>query len=225
MKLIYLLHGALGSAIELSALQETIINKEVRVIEFPGHGRTTGSDEEFTIEGFAKHLANEVLRDKPQKIDVFGYSMGGYVALYLESKAAGTFNSITTYGTKFEWSKEIAKMETSKLNYEKMMEKIPAYISYLERIHPEQEVEMLLGRTKAMMNRLGEAPLLTPEVLESIHIPVTIGWGELDNMVTKEESAVTSSHLVEGGLEVLASMPHPLGKVDNNQLLKLLKLD
>lgn len=83
MKDLLLLHGAIGSAEQLFSLKEKLDSQyRVHVVEFPGHGQTT-SEEEFSIEFFASYVADYCKTQKLQSVSVFGYSMGGYVALTL----------------------------------------------------------------------------------------------------------------------------------------------
>ena len=103
---IFVAHGALGAAAQMEPIAEALCvlgdgRCAVRTIEFPGHGDTPlGDDHAFSIDAFV-----EMLSDVVRPVDVppvlFGYSMGGYVGLSLESRSPGSFAAIVTLGTKF----------------------------------------------------------------------------------------------------------------------------
>ena len=84
MKHLLLLHGALGSLEQFDEL-ETRLSKKfiVHTLNFSGHGGLPIPEEGFSIELFAKDVLNYLNNKKIDSINIFGYSMGGYVALYL----------------------------------------------------------------------------------------------------------------------------------------------
>ncbi|MBK9228864.1 MAG: alpha/beta fold hydrolase [Ignavibacteria bacterium] len=48
--------------------------------------------------------------------NIFGYSMGGYAALYAAKKYPGVIGKIFTLGTKFEWNEESSASEVKLLS-------------------------------------------------------------------------------------------------------------
>lgn len=213
-KPIILLHGALGSESSFDNLKLVLAeNYELFSFNFSGHGQRDFSDDGFGIEVFAEELASFILKHELRQANIFGYSMGGYVALYLASTQPNLIGSIVTLGTKFDWNPHNAGLETSRMNPEVMKEKIPAYTSYLLKTHGETW-EKLIYQTAGMMLDLGEEPLLNKAVLSTINIPVQILRGNKDHMVTKEESKNASDALPHGTYLSLNDTPHPIEKVD-----------
>src|ERR1044072_7796556 len=82
-----LLHGAIGASDQLQALASVLQQKgrEVHVMDFAGHGKQPFG-EAFGIDYFGWELKRFVKEKDLVKPNVFGYSMGGYVALHLASK-------------------------------------------------------------------------------------------------------------------------------------------
>ena len=81
-----LLHGALGSAAQLSELQANLpVERAVFVLNFPGHGGVA-TDSPFSMQLFGGAVLDLMETQKIAKADIFGYSMGGYVALWLAWK-------------------------------------------------------------------------------------------------------------------------------------------
>lgn len=213
-KPIILLHGALGSEASFNDLKAALSDsREVYSFNFSGHGRVSFSDEGFGIEAFAGELSAFIIENELQHADVFGYSMGGYVALYLASTQPELIGSIMTLGTKFDWNPASADKETSRMNPEVMKEKIPTYTNFLSESHGDNW-ENLIYQTAGMMLELGESPLLNTEILSTIKTPVRIMRGDQDHMVTEEESMNVSTVLPHGVYVSLNQMPHPIEKVD-----------
>ncbi len=78
-----LLHGALGSAAQLETLQAQMPESQDAVaLDFPGHG-SASSTEPFSMRLFADSVLKFMDEKNAAQADIFGYSMGGYVALWL----------------------------------------------------------------------------------------------------------------------------------------------
>lgn len=214
MKDLILLHGALGSKASLQALQESLSESfTCHSFNFSGHGGTEFNPQGFGIEYFAEELANFIQAKHLEQPNIFGYSMGGYVALYLAHQQPDLMGKIITFGTKFGWSPEAADQETSRMNPELMEEKIPAYTEKLARIHGAQWKE-LVWQTAGMMLELGDAPLLTTESLSATQNKVLIMRGSDDQMVNDVESKWAVAHLANGEFKSLEDQPHPIEKVN-----------
>ncbi len=104
-----LLHGALGSKKQFSNLKPLLEEKfELFQLDFDGHG--DGKDtKHFSIELFTENLRAFLFENELKAINIFGYSMGGYVALNLAIKHPELVNKIVTLGTKFDWNLEFLK--------------------------------------------------------------------------------------------------------------------
>src|SRR5690606_24344812 len=111
-----LLHGALGSSEQFLPLQEILSSdREVFTMDFEGHGKSE-SKGNFTIELFTQNVIDFLKENKILKVDIFGYSMGGYVALNLASNYTDLAGKIITLGTKFDWPTAFAEKEIKMLN-------------------------------------------------------------------------------------------------------------
>ncbi|NRA47992.1 MAG: alpha/beta hydrolase, partial [Phaeodactylibacter sp.] len=120
-----LLHGALGSKAQFSALKAKLnIDFEVFDFDFQGHGGRT-VESPFTMDLFTDNVLSFLDDNDLGKVHIFGYSMGGYVTLNTALKLPGRISKITTLGTKFDWSLESAEKEIKMLNPEKVEEKVP----------------------------------------------------------------------------------------------------
>lgn len=215
MQTIILLHGAIGSKEQLELLREILKKQkfDVHSFNFFGHGGEPFHKEGFGIKVFSWQLQNFIRTNKLQKPTVFGYSMGGYVALRLAYKFPDLLGDIITLGTKFNWTPETAAKEADMLNPKKIEEKVPAFAVSLKKLHAPNDWEELLVKTADMLKALGQEPLLTEKELGEIQNKVTICLGDKDNMVTREESENAAEHLPNGKFVLLENTPHPIEKV------------
>lgn len=222
-KPLILLHGALGCRNDFDLIMPSLSQHfEVFSFNFSGHGSEAFSKKGFGIEVFAEELKEFISQKGLDQPAVFGYSMGGYVALYLAAIDKNLMRKILTLGTKFEWTPESAANETSRMNPEIMAQKIPVYTDALLKAHGAPW-KTLVQQTAGMMTALGDSPLLNKDVLSSIEIPVEIKRGEKDHMVNEEESRQATSWIPEAKYEELPATRHPIQSVDRVLLSKLLK--
>lgn len=210
-----LLHGALGSKSQLDAIKTKLEQdgREVFSMNFSGHSGEPFSKAGFGIEIFAQDVKRFLYVHKIPRVDIFGYSMGGYVALWLAYLYPDVVNSIVTLGTKFDWNKESAANEVQKMDPEKIALKIPAFARILEHRHAPNDWKELLQKTSAMMSALGNKPLLTEEVLKRVQTPVLIALGDRDDMADRSYSERVAQLLPNGRFLLLENTPHPIEKV------------
>ena len=223
MKLVLLLHGAIGAKDQLQPLAEELKNNfEIHTLNFSGHGGATMPNS-FSIKIFANDVLNYLKENNIEKINIFGYSMGGYVALYLAKHHPDKVEKVFTLATKFEWTPDIAQKEIKMLDADKIAEKIPAFAKALENRHQPNDWKTLLQKTADMMIALGNNNTLRLSDLENITIPVTISVGDDDNMVTLSETKDVCHNLKNGRLIILPDTLHPIEKVDVENLSTELK--
>ena len=155
-----LLHGALGDVRQLAPLAERMGDDyRVAAIELPGHGTTASGAGALRIEDFAQAVLDEMAQRKIGQADVFGYSMGGYVALYLAATAPDRVGRVATLATKLAWTPEVAARESAMLDAATIRAKVPKFAAALEARHTALGWETLLSRTAEMMAGLGARPV------------------------------------------------------------------
>ncbi|CAN5620250.1 hypothetical protein BH11BAC2_BH11BAC2_22540 [soil metagenome] len=217
-KKLLLLHGALGSATSLQILNELLSEYyEVYAYDFPGHGGKPFPEESLKMPVLTRHLHEYIREFHLTGCAVFGYSMGGYAALWLESKEQGTFSQIMTLATKFEWTPEIADKEIALLNPEKMEQKIPSFVNSLQEMHAPNDWKKVVLETALLLKHLGTNHL-TSDDFGNINCPVRIALGDVDQMVSIEETLRVFKEFPKSSLLVMPSTAHALERVDLSYL-------
>ncbi|MFL5763676.1 MAG: alpha/beta fold hydrolase [Bacteroidia bacterium] len=218
MKQLLLLHGAIGAKDQLEPLREKLVaDFAVHTISFSGHGGEP-MPESFSIEIFAKDVLKYLQEKKIGTVSIFGYSMGGYVALYLAKHHPQKVEKVFTLATKFAWTPGISQKEIKMLDAAKIEEKIPAFAKALQLRHAPHDWKILLKKTADMMTGLGNKNALTLEDLESIICPCIVSVGDNDNMVTLDETKAMAHHLKNARLHIFPDMLHPIEKADLDDL-------
>lgn len=231
---IFVVHGALGSAEQMEPVAAALRELgEVTNVELPGHGATPlPADSQFNIQSFVEALRDAVQEQVtphtgPHAITlpvVFGYSMGGYLALSLEVQYPGTFGAIVTLGTKFAWTPALALRELSRLDANIIQEKIPKFAGVLEQRHRAAGGwKLVLERTGALLVELGDKPLLVRETLASVRATVCIAVGELDDTVSRDEAAEYAGFIPAGSTHVIPNTPHPIERVTPADIVSLMR--
>lgn len=221
---ILILHGALGSAAQLNPLK-SILEKsfEVHTLNFEGHGGRSFSERDFSIDSFTANVLDYLDENKIAQIDIFGYSMGGYVALNLALKAPSRVHRIFTLATKFAWSAESASKEVKMLDPVTIEEKVPAFAATLKERHAPLDWKEHLNKTAAMMLSLGNGDRLSIQDFRKIEHKVLLTVGSKDRMVSEEETQEVRKALLNGAFELLEGVKHPIEQVDLDLLAQQIK--
>lgn len=214
-----LLHGAVGSSDQLRVLAERLKQDQpVYLLDFNGHGGNPFTGTEFSIAHFAEEVLNFMEEKNISKANIFGYSMGGYVGVYLAKKNPGKIMSVITLGTKFSWDEAIAKKESQLLDPEIIEAKVPGFAAELSKRHAPVDWKDLLNRTVRLLGAMGIDNPLKMDHYSSILQPICIMLGDRDKMVGLDETIEVYRRLPNAHLAVLPGTPHPIEKVDPEHL-------
>lgn len=220
MKEILLLHGALGSKDQFTDLEIALADTfKVHTLNFSGHGKRISHHHAFTMQNFAHEVLDWMNEHYIKTIDIFGYSMGGYVALWLARFYPERVGKIFTLGTKLKWNEEEAEKEIRMLNAEKIIEKVPAFAKELAERHGEHEWKSVMAKTAAMMKDLAHTHLNDQDFIKITH-PVLLSRGGKDTMVTFEETDYAHHLLKNSQFRVFEEVPHAIDKVPVQLLQK-----
>ncbi|MCC2546528.1 alpha/beta hydrolase [Hymenobacter sp. BT175] len=214
-----LLHGALAAESQLKPLARQLSAAfAVHTLSFSGHGGRELVPAEFTMDSFAAEVHAYLEGKDLTEVHVFGYSMGGYAALLSALRHPGPIRTITTLGTKFDWTPETAAAETRMLDAAKIQEKVPQFAEQLRLTHAPTDWTQVLAATGTMMRQLGDSPPLTAATLSEVALPVQVLVGELDKTAGVDASAQFAGYLPRGRFEVIMNTPHPLERVNPDLL-------
>ena len=219
MNPLILLHGALGTSEQVKPLADKLnADRPVHLLNFEGHGTEAVLERPFRMEHFAENVLNYMEENSIEKADLFGYSMGGYVALLLGLHHADRIGKISTLGTVLKWSPEVADREVKFLNPAKITEKVPQFAQELDRRHPGSW-KQVTSKTKELLTDLGKEPRIKDSDWSDIKNKVRIHVGDRDQTAGLAQSIDVYNALPNGELVVLPNSPHPIEKADMDLLV------
>ena len=166
------------------------------------------------VDAFLKQYHEQ---NKIEKTNIFGYSMGGYVALYFAKNSPESVDKIFTLATKWNWTIAGATQETKMLNPTIIKEKVPKYAHSLEQLHGDSW-ETVMEKTAKMMLQLGANPTFQKDDFIEITTPTLLSVGDKDAMVSIEETVDVYRALPNAQLLVLPNTSHPIDRVDVEEL-------
>ena len=215
-----LLHGALGAAYQFEKFRGELENVfDVYQFDFTGHGKEPAYEGKFSIELFRENVLSFITKKKIESVNIFGYSMGGFVALYLALQHPEKVAKIATLATKFDWTPQVAASEIKFLDSQKIKEKVPAFAKHLHQLHGEKW-EMLMKQTADLLLQLGDNNPLTFQELAKIKIKVLIALGDRDKMVTLEETQAAQKSISNSTFHLFRDTPHPWEQVDQKLIAR-----
>ena len=200
-----LLHGALMTIENFAELVPSLAKtRQVIAVEQQAHGRTADVDRPFSYEQMADDTAALLGQLGIEEADVFGYSMGGGIALELAMRhpasvrklvvAAAAYSNDGVYPDVLEG---IEKLKPEDLAGSRWQE------GYVEVAPDPENWPTLLAKVKEL-DRTFEG--WSPEAISSIEAPALIIVGDAD--IVRPEHAVEMLRLLGGGVPGdLAGLP------------------
>ncbi|MEO9533964.1 MAG: alpha/beta hydrolase [Crocinitomicaceae bacterium] len=216
MKDLVLIHGALGASCEFEVLKNHL-KEDFNVFSFDleGHGQSK-SEKPFSMHLFADNLRSFIRENNLQQPQIFGFSMGGYTAYHLAKEHLELLGDIMSLGSKLKWDPLTAKVETGKMNPEKIKEKVPKFAAYLSAIHLDWELTM--NKTVDLMINLGNGDAMTFEDFGKIPNKCFIGLADGDEMVSCQETLDVDAALLNSHYYKLPNSRHPFPQLNMKQL-------
>jgi pimeloyl-ACP methyl ester carboxylesterase len=176
----------------------------------------------ITTEYYAAQVIDFLAKNNLEKTHILGYSMGGYIGMYLAKHSPEKVMSLTTFATKWAWTSEVAEKEAAMLNPEKIEEKVPKFASNLATVHGETEWKILVNLIKDFLLHLGIVPTFSLSDFSNIEIPIKLGVGDRDLTVSIDETIAVYRQLSNAQLFVLPNTPHSFEKVNIDVLKRVM---
>jgi pimeloyl-ACP methyl ester carboxylesterase len=205
-----LLHGALGASDQFDALRPLLDGLgRIHAIDFEGHGNAEMKDRPFSANGFVENILAFMDQKQLPMVDIFGYSMGGHVGLYMALKHPERVRRVFTFATKFLWTPETAAKEAGFMDADRISQKVPDFARALATRHVRSGWKAVMAKSQEMIHQLGSERLLTDAALQNIPHSVRLAMGDKDKMVTLEETIGTYRMLPNAQLQIFPATPHP----------------
>lgn len=206
-----LLHGSNGSTSQMAGLADALRPRfEVTVPDLLGHGGRPVPGG-YTLEEMADDLLGVLAGSGPSYL--LGYSLGGYLALYLARHHRHLVRGVICIAVKHVLdAKGVAHVvylaDPARLGRPGNPRK-----AEMELAHGADNWEQVTRNTQTLFQLMGEAPPLRDDDLRAIETPVLHLSGDLDSLVPLGEFRTFGALLPKARLGLWPGSAHPIRKV------------
>jgi pimeloyl-ACP methyl ester carboxylesterase len=206
-------HGANGSGATMQPLSEQLESYvEVFAPDLVGQGGRQ-LPERFRIEETAADVITQMDARDLARTYLFGYSSGGYLALYLARHYPERFIAISGLAVKYVFDERTVAHWTHLADPKRMQERNPGRVDELIRTHHPQDWVTLLQLTNEYFRDLGRKPPLSVDDLRAIAQPVMLFSSDNDQIVPLDESTELAKLLPDSRLVMFKGQSHPFNVV------------
>jgi pimeloyl-ACP methyl ester carboxylesterase len=202
-----MLHGSRGTLQQLSPLAEaTKPYCSPLLINLQGHGGRPVPDR-FTVESMARDVLQQMDGRQIEQTYLFGYSFGGYIALYLAKHAPDRIRGVCTLSVKVDFDQKTVALWT-RLSSADRIRRLQKDV--MDERHPGQDWDRLVNGLADLYRQLGETPTLTDDDFRAINIPTLIMAASNDQLVPWLESLHLTYLMPKGQGFTFAGEAHPI---------------
>ncbi len=210
-----LLHGANGSAATMQPLAEPLQQRTtvpVRALDLVGHGGRP-VPERFGVEDFAADVIATMDRDGIAQAVLLGYSFGGYIALYLARHHPRRVAGVCTLAAKLRFDAKTVQHFVHLADPARLSRPGNPRAAQLAQDHHPQDWRRISENNRALFKALGAIPSLTDDDLRAITAPALVISGELDQLVTPQETLEIAGLIPRSEVATFKGFGHPLAAV------------
>lgn len=210
-----LLHGAFTTLDMFAALLPQLAStQKVVAVELQGHGRTADIEREMRFEYLADDVAALLTHLGIEQADVFGYSLGGGVALYLALRHPGLVRKLALASTCYAIDGYYPEIREG-LKHATPEGFPPALYEAYERVAPDSKGWPALVTKLAQQAALPGG--LLPEDVQAITVPALVLVADGD--IIRPEHARDLAHLLHTDLVVIPDSDHTSYLVEPAEVL------
>ncbi|MBX5088642.1 alpha/beta fold hydrolase [Rhizobium lentis] len=206
-----LLHGGLGQIEMFTPIMPVFTDhRQVIAVDLQGHGRTPLGKRPIELPAIGADLAILVKQLGYHKVDVFGYSFGGGVALNMAANAPDRVRRLVILSAPYAqdgfFPEMLPQQAAVGAGMAEMMKDTPMFLSYKAVAPDVSEFPKLLDAMGALMrepNDYGDA-------VEKLSMPVMLIYGDAD--MIRPEHMIDFYHKLGGGLRDAGWMRENMSK-------------
>ena len=218
------LHGALATHSQFDPLLPHLADTfTLHSLDFEGHGVNPFLNRSLRPEHLVENVIAYLDEHRLDQVNVFGYSLGGYVACMVAQNHPDRVERVVTLGTRYLWDTPTLERELRMTDPAAMQAKVPRFVETLIQQHPASGWEAVVTQMQHLLHANHETTGLTATYLAAIVQPVRIIVGDRDTTAGVAESLAAYQALQHGEFEVFPATPHPFQKVPMARLAESLK--
>jgi pimeloyl-ACP methyl ester carboxylesterase len=192
----------------------------VLAFDFSGHGASEGPSA-FSAELFADNARAVLDAAGVEQADVFGFSMGGYMALLLAHLHPDRVRRLAVHGTNIEWGDARVEAMHRRLNVEAIVARRPQLAEQLATLHTDWK--QLFRRMQTFVASLPDrSPAMTQRAATLNH-PTLVSAVDADDLFPLDTPLGLHGLLPKSRLALIPGARHALQDVNLDLLVPLLR--
>lgn len=219
---VLLLHGAAGcTQLETAPLLQRLEpHHHVLAIDFSGHGAST-EDADFSADRFTDN-ARAVLDAKGvDRADVFGFSMGGYMALHLAHQYPDRVRRLAIHGTNIDWDGARVAAMQRRMDVEAIQQRRPDLAADLDAVHSDWP--SLFHRMRMFVATLPAHSEAMHRIVSTLDHPTLVSAVDRDDLFPLDAPLTLHAELPSSTLALIPGDRHALQHVSLALLTPLLR--
>ena len=208
--ILVMLHGANGSGETLLPLADAL--RPFAQVEAPnliGHGGRP-VPERLSVPELADDVVAYLDRRQIARAFVFGYSFGGYLALYLARHFPQRLSGICLLAVKHVLDAQTVQRWTNLADPERLRRPGNPRPAELSRTHYPQDWAAITTINRHLFEELGTNPALTEADLRSLALPALIVSSDQDQLVPLPETLALGKLIQGSRVGIFGGQAHPL---------------
>lgn len=182
-----ILHGSRGAASALRPLVDALRPAgQIEALNLLGHGGRA-IPEQFSVEAMAADVLRQMDERGLERAHLFGYSFGGYVALWLARHYPRRLAGVCTLATKVRYDAETVSHFTHLSSVERITAPGSPQPAIQASLHPGQDWQALATRLADLYRRLGKQPALNDADFRAIRVPTLLMSAHADQLLPWQE--------------------------------------
>lgn len=208
-----LLHGAAGcTALETAPLLRRMARRRrVLALDFAAHGASADPGEPFSAEFFADNVRAALDHFGAEQADLFGFSMGGYVALHFARQHPERVRRAAVHGACVRWDEALTRAMNARLDAAALAQRSPLAVQRMEAAHGEWRT--LFRRTRDFVRTLPARSAAFEDELRRVACPVLVSAVDEDDLFPLEAPMRVHRLLPGGRLALLPGRHHALQRL------------
>jgi len=208
-----ILHGANGSAAEIAPLAKGLTARfQIHIPDLLGHGGRPVPNG-YTLAEMADDLLAWLDRKRIGPAYLLGYSLGGYLALYLARHHPERVRGVIAIAAKHVFDPNAVNHIAYLANPERLARPGNPRKAELEAIHGADKWVQVTNNSAALFRGFGEQASLGDDDLRAIATPALILFGDLDPLISVAEARRLETLLANARLGLFPGPAHPLRNV------------
>lgn len=180
------LHGALGSKEQFTPYLDRFTERTQYLMDFPSHGESTTEAGKIDTRWLAEQTLRMLDHWQVEKVDIIGYSLGGYVGLEMAVMQPTRIRSVVSHAMKYYWTSESISASLNDLQPDVLKSKSEKAHTALSKQHASNGLDRTMMLSRSLIENFTSYGL-DASLIKNSGTPVLLSVGDRDELVSLPE--------------------------------------